>query len=171
MVWLGGSGRARFSRAGSASCLRAALRQRCGCALPPHSAQAADGLFCTPVGSAAAPATPSARAAAGPEAWQPSSAQPSPAACSPPPPACVHPLPAACLQGSADAHTLESETSERLMGGLMGLGAAALAAYFLHGALGGLVLGLGGWRGACGCLRCARLHCAARGSACPPRKP
>lgn len=43
------------------------------------------------------------------------------------------PLPAAPPQGSADAHTLDSDTSERLQLGLMGLAGAALGVHVMHG--------------------------------------
>lgn len=43
---------------------------------------------------------------------------------------CVSPS----LQGSADAHTLDSDTSERLQLGLVGLAGAALGVHVLHGA-------------------------------------
>lgn len=53
------------------------------------------------------------------------------------------PCPARCvrlpptLQQSADAHTLDSDTSENLQLGLMGLGGAALGVHLLHGGLAG----------------------------------
>ena len=54
------------------------------------------------------------------------------------------------LQGSADEHSLESDTSERLQLGLMGLSAAALGVHIAHGEPGFTRQGLalGGWRAA-----------------------
>ena len=40
---------------------------------------------------------------------------------------------APCLQGAADEHSLESDTSERLQLGLMGLAVAALGVHIVHG--------------------------------------
>jgi hypothetical protein len=61
------------------------------------------------------------------------------------PPTCA-PSPT-CLQGAADEHSLESDTSERLQLGLMGLSAAALGVHIVHGEPGLTGEGLSyGWR-------------------------